>query len=88
MVVDDAWYYSLEKNLSALYFSEKEFEILKKLSSGLGKTDAENQLRHLDFMLNMISELYENASCDYKIKGNLYKSTGVSIGVLIVLLLI
>ena len=35
--VDDAWYYSLEKNLSALYFSEKEFEILKNYQADLEK---------------------------------------------------
>ncbi len=86
--IDDAWYKSLEKNSPALYFSENEQEILKKLSHGLGKTDAENQLRHLDFILTLISDLYDTANTEYKLKGNIYKSTGVSLGVLTVLLLI
>lgn len=86
--IDDAWEKSLEKNASSFYFTKEDVEVLKKLSKELGKTDSKNQIRHLDFMSALISELYSGADNELKQKYTIYKSLGAVIGSFLVLLLI
>ena len=86
--VDTSWYKSLENNTFGMYLTEDESDIVKTLSKGLGKTDADNQINHLNYVLTLISGLYTDACNEYKEKGNVYKSMGIATGILAALLLI
>ena len=86
--VDEAWQKSLENNSIALCFTDEDLDVLKKFSKELGKTDCKNQVKHLEFISELISELYLKADFDLKNKYTMYKSMGAVIGSFIVLLLI
>lgn len=85
---DEAWEKSLEKNSSTLHFTDEDTEVLKKFSNELGKTDSKNQIKHIDFILELVAELYLKADDDLKNKYTVYKSMGAVIGSFLVLLLI
>lgn len=85
---DKALEESLNQNSTTLHFTAKDIDILKILSNGLGKTNTENQLQHLDFVYGMVTELYDAVYADFKQKDSIYKSTGLTLGIFFVLLLI
>lgn len=86
--IDEAWAKSLNKNKVSFCFTDEDLNILKKFSKELGKTDSKNQIRHLDFISELISQLYLKADNDLKNKYTVYSSMGVVIGSFLVLLLI
>ena len=86
--IDKAWNKSLKENATSLFFTAEDIKTLEKFSSGLGKTDAKNQMRHLEFISQLTDTRYQNAFLEYNQKGNIYKSGGAAIGIFLVLLLI
>ena len=86
--VDQAWEEGLRLYAHSLFFTKDDIKTLKTFSHNLGKTDTESQLHTLDIISAKTEELYQNALCDYREKGSLYKTAGSAIGVFLVLLLI
>lgn len=88
MEVDLAWEKSLLDNKDALCLNGRDIAVISKLSNELGKTDCENQVRHIRYIQTLVDELYETAMIEYNEKHKLYQSSGLAIGIFLVLMII
>lgn len=88
MQVDEAWKKTLMDNADSLFLNNRDVSVISKLSSELGKTDCENQVRHIRYVGSLVDELYESAVLEYKEKHKLYQSSGLALGVFLVLVMI
>lgn len=88
MSVDEAWKKSLLDNSEKLYLNARDVSVMSKLSAELGKTDCENQVRHIRYVGGLVDELYDSAVLEYKEKHKLYQSSGLALGIFLVLVMI
>lgn len=82
--IDKAWSDALDK----VGINSNERKILLLLSSKLGKTDTQGQIKHIKYIEGMASELRKKAKKDYETKGGLCKKGGILLGILAVIMLI
>ena len=54
----------------------------------IGKTDADDQIKNIKYIKTMIKEQEKQASGEYSRFGKLYRSGGVLVGLMIVIILI
>ena len=67
---------------------EEEIGVLCDASAFLGRYDSEQQLRSLRLTVSRLEDLRGEAAEDLKNKGNLYRTCGLTLGVLAVILLL
>lgn len=78
---------SLNKNREKLCLSEADCEIILMLSDSLGKTDVQDQIKSIRYAKSMIASQQDTAKNEYARTGKLYRSGGVLIGLMIVVVL-
>ena len=88
MSVEEAWRKSLFENKESLCLNSRDIAVISKLSNELGKTDCENQVRHIRYIEGLVDELYEVATAEYNQKHKLYQSSGFAVGIFLVLMII
>lgn len=67
---------------------EKDLEVLKRLGKNFGELDKEMQLMQLTMATEEIKELLSEAQEEKQIKGKLYRTLGVCMGILSVILVV
>ena len=83
MGLDSAWADAVAES----GINPADAEIMLLLSSKLGKTDAEGQIKHISYILSLAETAKKEAETEYKEKGALFRRGGILTGVLIILLL-
>ncbi len=73
-------------NIYNLHKTDKR--TISMLSGALGTTDIKSQLKHIDYISGMIEVILKNARDDYLKDSRIYKTGGVLIGFVTVLLII
>lgn len=84
--IKKAWENAADKCLRSL--SDVDRNAVKILSSKLGMTDAEGQIKQLEYVKNILKHQAGEAEKEYKRLGRLYRSGGVLAGAFIVLVLL
>lgn len=82
-----AWQKSLDENMIQLNLSGEDKESLMPLSKELGKTDVENQIRHIRYISELLELQIQKADAEYAEKFTLYKNAGVALGVFAALMM-
>lgn len=67
--------------------NEQDRRVFMLLSSKLGKTDAQGQIRHIDYVGGLAREARKNAAELYEKNGTLFMRGGVLLGIFAVLML-
>lgn len=65
-----------------------DIELLTDFASHLGTTDTQGQLQNIELYTHMLNEKITNAQNDIDNKSKLYKSLGLSLGIVISILFI
>ena len=82
--LDSAWADAVVKS----NLNEGDAEIVLMLSSKLGKTDAEGQIKHISYITSLAESAKNEAEAEYKEKGALFRRGGILTGVFVILLLL
>lgn len=82
--IDAAWAEAVRES----GVNEEDMKLLLLLSSRLGKTDVEGQLKHIAYISALAIEAKTAAEKAYAEKGALFRRSGVLIGIFAVLILI
>ena len=82
--IDTAWAEAVRE----IEVKEEDRKLLLLLSSKLGKTDVEGQLKHINYIYALASEAKASAEKVYEEKGALFRRGGILIGIFSVLVLI
>ncbi len=82
-----AWQKSLDENMIQLNLLPEDKESLIMLSRELGKTDVENQIRHIRYISEILEIQIQKAESEYAEKFTLYKSAGVAVGIFVALMM-
>lgn len=85
---DDFSFNNISKILSCENFSKKEKETLTDYFFGIGKSDIENQVKHLSLYEKIFTDFKESYTRDYEEKSKVYKSVSFFWGAGISILLI
>lgn len=86
--VQEAWEHSLSELLSSSAFQKSELEIMRQFGATLGRHDRENQQNQIRLTLaHLERELSEANEAQSKYE-KMYKSLGVLIGLLLIILLV
>lgn len=83
-----AWKHAVEKNQTRLCLTNSDAEILYTFGKNIGKTDTDDQIKNIKYIKTMIKEQEKQASGEYSRFGKLYRSGGVLVGLMIVIILI
>ncbi|MCD8180329.1 MAG: stage III sporulation protein AB [Firmicutes bacterium] len=86
--IDRAWTEAVDKNKSRLCLTSADSDILLMLGKNIGRTDAEDQIKNIKYIKAMVKEREKQAQSDYDRFGKLYRSGGVLIGLMIIIILI
>lgn len=81
--IDDAWSDSVNESGA----NAEDMKLLLLLSSKLGKTDAEGQLKHIAYISALASEAKSAAEKEYAEKSALFRRGGILVGIFAVLIL-
>lgn len=74
--IERAWQVATEKNKKNLYLKKSDVEILKILSSRLGMSDKEQQVKNIRHVEMLLENAISNAEEEYKRSAKLYRSMG------------
>ena len=84
--IKKAWGYAVMKNTMPILNSDKE--LLLMLGTKLGKTDMQNQLKHIGYIKTLLNAQGTVAENEYARLGKIYRSGGVLVGLFIILVII
>lgn len=82
------WCRALRDDAPGCGLRAEEIGILCDASSFLGRYDSEQQLRSLQLTRKRLTQVRDEAAEDLKNKGNLYRTCGLTLGVLTVIVLL
>lgn len=82
----NAWQKALEKSTSS--FKKEDVDILKNLSNLLGKTSLEGQISEIELTKNFLETQIKKAEEEERKNKKMYRSLGVILGLVIVIILI
>lgn len=85
---EDYWNLSINKIPLAYRLSEDEYSLLKDFGCGLGTTDVEGQIQHIELYKKLFETQIQKAEFSQKNKSRLYIVMGFFIGAITVLLII
>lgn len=84
MLVTDGFDKAWEKAVDEARVADREIAML--LSSKLGKTDTDGQIKHIDYVLGIAQEARKEAKNKYEKTGVLYRRGSILLGIFAVLL--
>ncbi|MBQ4568901.1 MAG: stage III sporulation protein AB [Ruminococcus sp.] len=82
------WSSSLDCIEKSMGINKEDKELLLKFGRGLGKTDTEGQLEHLELYKELFIQRLNSAKDAQKEKGRLYRVLGFSLGCAVTLVLL
>ena len=83
-----SWEHALKKHQRAMCLMDEDLELLMILSEQLGRSDRENQIRHLRQVSALLKTQCQNASEQKKMLSGLYRGMGILCGFFLVLMLL
>lgn len=86
--IKKAWENAIENNSGRLCITDSDKDILLMLGKNLGKTDTDDQIKNIKYIKTMIASQAKQATEEYNRLGKLYRSGGVLVGVMAVIILI
>lgn len=86
MLVGKAWKEAVEK--ANTNFKKEDIKILLMLGNMLGKTDSEGQINNIEEIKELLNIQIENANLEKQKNEKLYKTLGMTIGLVIIIMLI
>lgn len=88
MSAGEAWNTAILYNQKQLALTSEDCDILNILSSGLGTSDREQQIKNIRHVSSLLENAIKDASEDYKKSAKLYQSMGILGGLFITILLL
>ncbi|MDO5398094.1 MAG: stage III sporulation protein AB [bacterium] len=82
--IDAAWAEAVREGGA----NTEDMKLLLLLSSRLGKTDVDGQLKHIEYISSLAEETRAKAENIYMEKGALFRRGGILVGIFVVLVLI
>lgn len=83
-----AWSEGVENFKDSLCLNNEDVRILKTLSSQLGITDKENQIKNIHYVLSLLEQAEKDAHAKFSSLSKLYSAFGMSAGLTMVILLL
>ena len=66
----------------------KDIEVLTEFGECIGTNDVTGEMNNIELYLSLLNECVQNAEQDIKNKSRLYKTLGLSLGIVISILLV
>ena len=88
MTMDEAWKEATSHLLQNADFSKEDESLFEVLGNSLGYLDISMQIEHLNLTVLQIEDALNMAKEQWRVKGKLYRTMGVSLGALLVLLIV
>ncbi len=85
--IKKAWRSALHNKEEELCFKSGDTDTLLTLGNQLGMTDAENQIKNIKYIRELLEKNVQEAEGEYSRLGRLYRSGGAMAGLLLILLL-
>lgn len=85
--IKKSWNKSLSDKKDELCLKNDDLEALMTLGNQLGMTDAENQIKNIRYIRELLEKNAQEAEGEYNRLGRLYRSGGIMAGLLLILLL-
>lgn len=82
------WCCALREGRDSLGLDEPELSILCDMAGFLGRYDATQQIKNIDYSRSRLADVRARVENETRVRGNLYRTCGVCIGVMAVLILI
>lgn len=86
--INKAWRAAVEENRTKMCLTDSDADTLLMLGKNLGKTDTDDQLKHIKYIKTIIEGLSREAREEYKRLGKMYRSGGVLAGLMLIIILI
>lgn len=83
-----AWSEAVNNTREKLCLTEADSDILLMLGKSIGKSDTEDQIKNIRYVKNLIKDQEKQAGEEYSRFGKLYRSGGVLVGLMLIILLI
>lgn len=85
--IKKAWENAVDSMKNRLCLADADCEALYMLGSNIGRTDAENQIKHIKYVKSAVRAQAESAQSEYDRFGRLYRSGGILVGLMIIIIL-
>lgn len=85
--VKKAWRNAVREKQKEYCLTAADCEALYMLADNIGKTDADNQIKHIKYVKTAVSGQAAAAQSEYDRFGRVYRNGGVLIGLMIVIIL-
>lgn len=86
--INKAWRAAVEESRTKMCLTDSDADTLLMLGKNLGKTDTDDQLKHIKYIKKIIEGLSREAREEYKRLGKMYRSGGVLAGLMLIIILI
>ncbi len=83
-----SWEKAVKDNKSRLCLTDADSDILMMLALSIGRTDTDDQIKNIKYVKTMIEAQEKQAQSDYGRMGRVYRSGGVLVGLMTVIILI
>lgn len=85
--IKKAWQNAVSGMKSRLCLTDADCEALYMLGGNIGKTDAEDQIKHIKYVKTAVRAQKDSAQSEYDRFGRLYRSGGILVGLMIIIIL-
>ena len=86
--IKTAWKQSIELFADKLYLKKEDVAVIEILANELGMSDAESQIKNVEYVRKLIHKQYEYAEYEYNNSAKMYRSLGVLGGLFAAILFI
>lgn len=86
--MEQSWQLALEENMDKCPLKEKDIEVLRDFSMGLGKSDIKGQKNYLEPAMLRIEASLAEARAQEQSQSRMYRGLGIAAGVVIAVILI
>lgn len=86
--VEKAWKEAVQASQNRLSLTDADCDALRMLGDGIGKTDTDNQIKHIRYVKSCLTNQRDSAQAEYDKFGRVYRSGGVLVGLMIIIVLL
>lgn len=83
-----AWKRALAQQRESMCLKDADCEVLELLGEKIGKTDTDDQIKHIKYVRALVEELQKSAGEDSEKQGKLFRGCGILTGLMLVIILI
>lgn len=86
--IKKAWNNAVSKSQKRLCLTDADCNAVCMLGETIGKTDLDNQIKHIKYVKSAVMSQRDGAQAEYNRFGRVYRSGGVLIGLMIIIVLL